>query len=334
MTTNYTTDGQQTADLTAVLTTLTQEVQALRTEVGELRRAKAKGAELFDEIGPIGKEVMAGAMETFGSLEKKGYFNFGRELMGVLDQVVAGYTADDVKELGENVVTILDTVRAVTQPGMLVFARQAGEAVEAGEKQGPVGVWEMMKASKDDDVQHGMAVMLSVVRQIGRTARGHKPSGREAPKHPKYQRMAGRLASSRPRRPARQLPHPDAVSVNAPKPSAAAVNVAMASLAPLPAPFDSLPTDANGHLLVSSDWSEAYAHAVADQVGIGALTEAHFTVLKFARAAHADGGKSPNVRALATGSGVGTKGIYGLFPTKPGPTITRIAGIPKPIGCI
>ena len=334
MTTTSTTESQQSADLTAVLTSLTHEVQALRAEVGELRRAKAKGAELFDEIGPIGKEVMAGAMETFGDLEKKGYFNFGRELMGVLDHVVAGYTADDVKDLGENVVTILDTVRAVTQPGMLVFARQAGEALEGSEKQGPVGVWEMMKASKDDDVQHGMAVMLSVVRQIGRTARGQKPSGRATPKHPKYDRMAGRLASSRPRRPERQLPNSDAVSVNAPKPSAAAVNVAAASLAPLPAPFHSLATDANGHLVVRDDWSEGYAQAVADQIGVGVLTEVHFTVLNFARAAHADGGKSPNVRALAVGSGVGTKAIYTLFPKKPGPTISRIAGIPKPIGCI
>ena len=74
--------------------------------------------------------------------------------------------------------------------------------------------------------------------------------------------------------------------------------------------------------------------AVATQAGIGQLTEEHFTVLNFARASFIEKGKSPNVRALATGSGVGTKVIYTLFPKKPGPTIARVAGIPKPVGCI
>lgn len=324
---------EQNVELTAVLTALTEEVQALRAEVGELRRAKAKTGELMDEIGPIGLEVMAAATETFGELEKKGYFNFGRELVGVLDHVVAGYTAEDVKELGENVVTILDTVRAVTQPGVLAFAQQAGEAVEAGEQSGPVGVWDMMKASKDKDVQHGMAIMLAVVRQVGRTARGQQPTRQDAPKHPKYAAMAGRLASTRTRQPERRL-LTGPTFVNAPKPSPSAVNVAALQRGPLPAPFDALATDADGHLANVADWSVEYAQAVATQAGVGTLTDEHFTVLNFARASFIEKGQSPNVRALATGSGVGTKGIYSLFPTKPGPTIARIAGIPRPVGCI
>ncbi|MCO4763181.1 MAG: TusE/DsrC/DsvC family sulfur relay protein [Myxococcales bacterium] len=322
----------QSTDLVAALTLLTKEVQTLRTEVGELRRTQRKGAELMDELGPIGKEVMDGAMESLGALEQKGYFNFGKELVGVLDHIVAGYTAEDVKDLGENVVTILDTVRAVTQPGMLVFAQQAGEAIEAGDQQGPVGMWDMVKASKDQDVQHGMAVMLSIVRQIGRTARGQRPSGRAAPKHPKYAAMAGRLASNRPRR--AQRPRPAQRSVNAPKPAPVAVNVAAATAAPLPAPFDALKTDGNGHLWDPNDWSVEYAQAAATQAGVGPLTDEHFVVLDYARTAFAEAKKSPNVRALANGSGVGTKGIYKLFPKKPGPTIAKLAGIPKPVGCI
>ena len=337
MTAPTTTQSTESADLQAILATLntlTAEVQSLRSEVADIRRTKAKGAELWDEIGPIGKEVMAGAMDTFLELDNKGYFTFAKELLGVADHVVTGFTAQDVRDLADNVVDILDTVRTITQPGMLAFAQQAGEAVEHSDRNGPVGAWEMLKASNDEDVKYGTAVMLSIVRQIGRTARGNKPKGRATPKHPKYARMAGRLAGTRPRRSGRRLAGPDAPSVNAPKPSAAVATKTAATTVPLPAPFDGLETDPNGHLLNNDDWSHEYAHAAAASVGVGPLTEEHFKVLDFARGAYIDKGKSPNVRALANGSGLGTKGIYGLFPKKPGPTIAFIAGIPKPVGCI
>ncbi len=327
------TNPTEMAEIAATLAVLTAEVQALRSEVKELRRAKAKTSELMDEIGPIGLEVMAAATETFADLEERGYFRFGKELLGVVDHVVQGYTAEDVKELGENVVTILDTVKAVTQPQAMAFAQQAGAAIERGEGGEPVSVWEMMKASKDQDVQHGMAVVLSVIKQIGRTARTETPAMRGAPTHPKYAKLAGRLASSRPRKERLALPPGQKVSVNMPKPSPSAVNIEAMKRPELPAPFNQLPHDENGHLLNADDWTPEYADAVAAQEGI-ALTDAHMAVLLWVRGAFADTTKCPNVRAISTGSGLGTKGVYELFPKKPGTTIARIAGVPKPVGCI
>lgn len=313
------------SELNTTLLALSAEVQSLRQEVSELRRAGRKSAELFDEVGPIGKEVMAGAIETLDTLQSKGYFAFGSELVGVLDRVVLSYSPDDVRQLGDNVVTILDTVRSLTQPEVLAFAQRAGDAMQGDDRKGPVGMWEMLKASRDRDVQHGVALLIGVVRQVGRTARTRKMAARTELTHPGHKKVAHRLAPSRP--PRERRPAPATTAAVAPAPAAA-------QTAPLPAAFAQLPLDANGHLADAALWTREFAQAVANVEGVGALDDDHWRIIEYAREDFAATGKAPNVRRVANGSGLGIKGVYVRFPRKPGVVVSRVAGIPKPVGCI
>jgi dissimilatory sulfite reductase related protein len=43
---------------------------------------------------------------------------------------------------------------------------------------------------------------------------------------------------------------------------------------------------------------------------------------------------SPNIRRITLELGVSTKDVYALFPKAPARTIAKIAGIPKPAGCL
>ena len=52
------------------------------------------------------------------------------------------------------------------------------------------------------------------------------------------------------------------------------------------------------------------------------------------RDAYAHTGSSPNVRLLGKASGVPVKELYALFPKGPAKLAARIAGVPKPRGCI
>ena len=332
---NATAPTAPNTDTLAAIEALTAEVRSLRSEVAQMRRSQAAVAELSGDVALIGKDVMAAAIDTFGELEKKGYFAFGRELLGIADRVVSNYGADDVRELGDNVVTILDTVRSLTQPEVLAYAQEAGDAIERGRTKGPTGAWELIKASRDRDIQHGMAFMLGVVRQIGRASRNSKRNGRMAVSHPAYGKVAGRLAASRPRRERR--PRAAARSAAPPASTAAVAKAAVAKTfvaEPLPAPFSDVALDANGHIADADAWSRELAQLLATRAGVGQLGEAHWQIIDFARADFTAKGKSPNVRRVAKGSGVGTKGVYRSFPHKPGVTVAFIAGLPKPVGCI
>jgi len=92
--------------------------------------------------------------------------------------------------------------------------------------------------------------------------------------------------------------------------------------------------DDEGFFEDPDEWTEAMAPEIARAEGIDPLTEDHWRVLKFMRAEYADKGTGPTVRVLGKTSGVSVKELYQLFPKGPAKTAAKIAGIPKPRGCI
>jgi tRNA 2-thiouridine synthesizing protein E len=81
-------------------------------------------------------------------------------------------------------------------------------------------------------------------------------------------------------------------------------------------------------------WREEMAPEIARQAGIDALNEQHCQVIKQMRHEYAEKGTGPTVRALGKTSGVSIKELYQLFPKGPAKLAAKIAGIPKPRGCI
>jgi TusE/DsrC/DsvC family sulfur relay protein len=81
-------------------------------------------------------------------------------------------------------------------------------------------------------------------------------------------------------------------------------------------------------------WCEDMAGQIAAETGVGELTERHWQVITFMRKEYAEKGTGPTVRALGKSSGVSVKELYQLFPKGPAKLAAKIAGIPKPRGCI
>jgi tRNA 2-thiouridine synthesizing protein E len=92
--------------------------------------------------------------------------------------------------------------------------------------------------------------------------------------------------------------------------------------------------DAEGFFSDPRQWREDMAPELAAAEGIDELTEDHWRVLKFMREEYFAKGTGPGVRALGKTSGVSVKELYLLFPKGPAKVAARIAGIPKPRGCI
>ncbi len=92
--------------------------------------------------------------------------------------------------------------------------------------------------------------------------------------------------------------------------------------------------DADGHLANRSDWNEDLARELAAQEGIPDLTPQHWTVVNFMRKVFEKEGDAPSIRRLTKESGVDTKTLYQLFPKGPAKRAAKIAGLPKPKGCI
>ena len=81
-------------------------------------------------------------------------------------------------------------------------------------------------------------------------------------------------------------------------------------------------------------WTEEMVPELAAEDGIDELVDEHWTVLRFMRDEYAEKGTGPTVRVRGKTSGVSVKELYQLFPKGPAKIAARVAGIPKPRGCI
>jgi dissimilatory sulfite reductase related protein len=90
-----------------------------------------------------------------------------------------------------------------------------------------------------------------------------------------------------------------------------------------------------GFLLHPEEWSEEVARVLArDQEGLEALTEEHWRVVTFIRNHYLETNLAPMVRALCKTAGVSLRRVYELFPSGPAKGACKIAGLPKPDGCV
>jgi dissimilatory sulfite reductase related protein len=91
---------------------------------------------------------------------------------------------------------------------------------------------------------------------------------------------------------------------------------------------------AEGFLENVGDWDKELALELAVESGIPTLTDRHWLVVDYMRTTFLAKGDGPTIRTLGKESGVAIKELYLLFPKGPAKLAAKIAGIPKPHGCI
>ena len=92
--------------------------------------------------------------------------------------------------------------------------------------------------------------------------------------------------------------------------------------------------DEDGFLQDPELWDEEVAVAFAPTEAVEEMTEAHWVVVKFIREYYLKFGTAPMIRKLCKSTKTDLKTIYELFPSGPAKGACKIAGLPKPTGCV
>ena len=92
--------------------------------------------------------------------------------------------------------------------------------------------------------------------------------------------------------------------------------------------------DEDGFIDNFENWNEAWVKWVKQQEGIDELTEEHWNVINILQDYYKKNGIAPMVRILSKLTGFKLKHIYELFPSGPGKGACKMAGLPKPTGCV
>ena len=122
---------------------------------------------LADDVNRVGKEAFNVSIETLDRFERDGYFAFLREAWHIFERIVTEFNEDDVRALGDNIVTILSTARNMTQPEVLSLANNAVDAIRSDPiSEATPSPFSLLRELSDPQVRKGLARMINLVKVL------------------------------------------------------------------------------------------------------------------------------------------------------------------------
>lgn len=93
--------------------------------------------------------------------------------------------------------------------------------------------------------------------------------------------------------------------------------------------------DDDGFITDPSLWDEDLARFLAQHAeGITDLNDDHWKVIRYLNAYYKENGIAPTFRRLCKETDLKLKYIFELFPNGPARGACKVAGLPKPTGCV
>ena len=92
--------------------------------------------------------------------------------------------------------------------------------------------------------------------------------------------------------------------------------------------------DEDGFIQDPAIWNEIIALGLAQTEGVDELTEDHWKIVNYLRDYYQEYNIAPMIRKLCKETGFKLKEIYDLFPSGPAKGACKVAGLPKPTGCV
>lgn len=123
-------------------------------------------AAMWQDLNPLSQDAFLTLMHRLDEMERKGYFNFARGGMAIMDNVVTSFTQEDVRQLGENIVLILQAVKEMTQPEIMTMMRNTAVIMREEEAPVDVSMFTILKQLNDPAVKRGLSKTLSVLRTV------------------------------------------------------------------------------------------------------------------------------------------------------------------------
>ncbi len=161
-------DGERLASLARRFVRSTAEIEGVLDQLERL-------SSLAGDLAELGPAVFLAAADRLDELERRGYFEFVRGGLGVLDRVVTSFGEEDIDQLGDNIVHILHTVKEMTQPEVMRMLQRTARVVrEEPDAEAPT-LRQLLRDLRDPAVKRGLHRMLTAMRSLSEAESDPEP---------------------------------------------------------------------------------------------------------------------------------------------------------------
>ena len=140
----------------------------------ELFEMLESGKDLLADLTPIIQQVGLDSIHMMNDLEKKGYFDFIQQSIKIFDNIVTHFSTEDLQMLADNIVTILETVKSLTQPdmlkainsGLIVYKSIDVENIEE------YSIFKALREMNSKEMRRGIGFMITFLKNISKETSG------------------------------------------------------------------------------------------------------------------------------------------------------------------
>ncbi len=124
--------------------------------------------DLMKDMGPVAREVIIDMIRKMHEQEQKGYFEFFGAMATVMDNVVTNYSKEDVELLADNVVSIMETVKSMTQPEMMQALNNALNIYQKLDVENipEYSMWKAMKEMRTPEMKRGIGFLMTFLKNL------------------------------------------------------------------------------------------------------------------------------------------------------------------------
>ena len=117
---------------------------------------------------PIINETIINLTQKFKELDKSGHFKFIKEWLKIIDNIMKTYSPEDVRQLSENITTILETIRNFTQPDMLKSVNNAIQVFKSIEIENApeYSLWKLIREINKPEMRKALGFMVLFIKNL------------------------------------------------------------------------------------------------------------------------------------------------------------------------
>jgi len=132
--------------------------------------------DLGKEVGPIANEAIIDFTKEMNTFEQKGYFAFFKEIGPIMDNIVAGFSPKDLRELADSIVSILSIIKEMTQPEVLGTMQNAIKAFNSMETETvpSYSIWRVMKEMNSPEMKKALGYGITFMKNVSKDVKIEK----------------------------------------------------------------------------------------------------------------------------------------------------------------
>ena len=160
-------DYLETGDILHLGKKLLRNVKTMNKMFDQIESAR----DFLEDVSPLIRESIIDIMNKLDEYDRKGYFQFIKQSETIIENVITSFSPEDVKALGDNIVTILNTIKNLTQPDMLQAINNAVSVYKKLdiEIEDDVSYFQLFKTMNTPEMRKGIAFGIKFLKSLAET---------------------------------------------------------------------------------------------------------------------------------------------------------------------